>query len=35
MFEFEVIEEIKPNTEILEIIKQCTFCIKMVMLSIY
>lgn len=28
MFEFEVIEEIKPNTEILEIIKQCTFSIK-------
>lgn len=28
MFEFEVIEEIKPNIEILEIIKQCTFSIK-------
>lgn len=28
MFEFEVIEEIKPNTEILEIIKNCTFTIK-------
>ena len=27
MFEFEVIEEIKPNTEILEIMKQCTFSI--------
>lgn len=28
MFEFEVIEEIKTNTEILEIIKQYTFSIK-------
>ena len=28
MFEFKVIEEIKPNTEILEIIKNCTFTIK-------
>ena len=28
MFEFEVIEEIKPNTEMLEIIKNCTFTIK-------
>ena len=28
MFEFEVIEEIKPNTEILEIIKKYTFTIK-------
>ncbi len=25
MFEFEVVQEIKPNTEILEIIKECTF----------
>ena len=28
MFEYEVIEEIKPSTEILEIIKNCTFTIK-------
>ena len=28
MLEFKVIEEIKPNTEILEIIKQCIFSIK-------
>ena len=28
MFEFEVIEEIKPNTEMLKIIKNCTFTIK-------
>ena len=28
MFEFKVIEEIKPNTEMLEIIKNCTFTIK-------
>ena len=28
MFEFEVIQEIKPNTEILEIIKNCTFTTK-------
>ena len=28
MFEFEVIEEIKPNTEMLEIIKKFTFTIK-------
>ena len=28
MFEFEIIEEIKTNTEILEIIKDCTFIVK-------
>ena len=28
MFEFKVIEEIKPNTEIVEIIKDCTFIVK-------
>ena len=28
MFEFKVIQEIKPNTEILEIIKDCTFIVK-------
>ncbi|MBP3596720.1 MAG: hypothetical protein J6J60_04905 [Clostridia bacterium] len=28
MFEFKVIEEIKPNTEIVEIIKACTFIVK-------
>ena len=28
MFEFEVIQEIEPNTGILEIIKNCTFTIK-------
>ena len=28
MFEFKVIEEIKPNTEILEIIKECTLTIR-------
>ena len=28
MFEFEVIQEIKPNTDILEIIKNCTFTTK-------
>ena len=28
MFEFEVIEEIKPNIEILEIINECAFTIK-------
>lgn len=28
MFEFEVIEEINPNTEMLEIIKNYTFTIK-------
>ena len=28
MFEFEVIEEVKSNTEILEIIKKYTFTIK-------
>lgn len=28
MFEFEVIEEIKPNTEILKIIKEYTFTMK-------
>ncbi|MBO5349862.1 MAG: hypothetical protein J6A89_08625 [Clostridia bacterium] len=28
MFEFEIIEEIKPSDEILKIIKNCTFTIK-------
>lgn len=28
MFEFEVIEEIKPSAETLKIIKNCTFTIK-------
>ena len=28
MFEFEVIQEIKPNTEILEIIRNCTCTTK-------
>ena len=28
MFEFEVVQEIKPNTEILEIIKDCTFIVN-------
>lgn len=27
MFEFEVIEKIKPNTEILEILRNCTLTI--------
>lgn len=35
MLEFKVIQELKPNTEILEIIKSYTYITKMVKLNTY